>query len=44
MSFAGVGILFVILYAAIPVAILWYVIFTATRAGVRAAMRDPEIK
>jgi hypothetical protein len=44
VGFGGVGLLFVILYTAIPVAILWYVIFTATRAGVRAAMRDPEIK
>jgi hypothetical protein len=40
MNFAPVGILLVLAYALIPVAILWYVLFSATRAGVRAAMRE----
>jgi hypothetical protein len=40
MNFAPIGILLVLAYALIPLAVLWYVVFSATRAGVRAAMRD----
>jgi hypothetical protein len=40
MNFAPIGILLVLAYALIPLAVLWYVVFSATRAGVRAAMRE----
>jgi hypothetical protein len=38
--FAPFGIIFVIASAVIPIALLWYVIFSATRSGVRDAMKE----
>ncbi|HUW77577.1 MAG TPA: hypothetical protein VMV52_02365 [Candidatus Nanopelagicaceae bacterium] len=40
MNFAPIGTLLMLAYALIPIAILWYVVFSATRAGVRAAMKE----
>jgi hypothetical protein len=40
MNFAPVGILMMLVFSLIPIAILWYVIYSATRAGLRAAMRE----
>jgi hypothetical protein len=38
--FGTLGILALLAYSVIPVVILWYVVFTATRAGVRAGMSE----
>ncbi|HUW78348.1 MAG TPA: hypothetical protein VMV52_06320 [Candidatus Nanopelagicaceae bacterium] len=40
--FGAIGILALLAYSVIPIAILWYVVFSATRAGVRAAMRESD--
>jgi hypothetical protein len=42
--FGAIGILALLAYSVIPIAILWYVIFTATRAGIRAAMKESGTK